>query len=82
LNLSRCWFVAIAFCSCVGFTEWAAAGSPWQPIGPFGGDVRSLAADSHNFSRLFAGTSNSQIYSSADGGKHWARLSEIAPRQD
>jgi photosystem II stability/assembly factor-like uncharacterized protein len=64
------------------FSEWAAAESPWQPIGPFGGDARSLAADPHNFSRLFAGTSNSQIYSSTDGGRHWSRLSEIAPRPD
>jgi photosystem II stability/assembly factor-like uncharacterized protein len=74
--------VAVAFYGCACFTEGAAAGSPWQPIGPFGGDARSLAADPHNFSRLFVGTSNSQIYSSTDGGKHWARLSEIAPRED
>jgi photosystem II stability/assembly factor-like uncharacterized protein len=81
LTPSRCAF-AIAFCSCVCFTEWAAAGTPWQPIGPFGGDARSLVADPHNFSRLFAGTSNSQIYASTDGGQHWSRLSGIGPRQD
>jgi len=80
LTPSRLAVLAIAFCSCL--TEWAAAGTPWQPIGPFGGDARSLAADPHNFSHLFAGTSNSQIYSTTDGGKHWVRLSEIAPRED
>ncbi len=79
---SRGAIIAVAFCSCCCFTEWAAGGSPWRPIGPFGGDARSLVADPHNFSRLFVGTSNSQIYSSADGGKHWVRLSEVAPRQD
>lgn len=66
-----------------GCVLWAAPSeNSWQPIGPFGGDARSLAADPRDFSRLFAGTSNSQIYFSNDGGKHWRRLSEIAPRHD
>jgi photosystem II stability/assembly factor-like uncharacterized protein len=81
LTQSR-WVIAVAVCSCICFTEWAAAGTPWQPIGPFGGDARSLVADPHNFSRLFVGTSNSQIYSSTDGGQHWSRLSAVAPRED
>jgi photosystem II stability/assembly factor-like uncharacterized protein len=68
---------------CLSCILWAAPSeNSWQPIGPFGGDARSLAADPHDFSRLFAGTSNSQIYFSSDGGHHWQRLSELAPRHD
>ncbi len=44
--------------------------------------MRSLAADPTGFSRLFLGTSNSQIYASADGGRHWTHLSELASRDD
>ncbi len=73
--------LAVAFCSSL-WTLWAAAETTWRPIGPFGGDARSLAADPHNFAHLYLGTSNSQIYSSPDGGQHWSRLSEVAARQD
>jgi photosystem II stability/assembly factor-like uncharacterized protein len=64
---------------------WAASLSPsdsWQPVGPFGGDALTLAADPGDFSRLFVGTTNSQIYSSIDGGAHWTHWSEITNRQD
>lgn len=60
----------------------AAADSAWQPLGPYGGDVRSLAAQPDNPSRLFLGTSNSQVYSSSDGGRSWAWWSQISERSD
>ncbi len=51
----------------------------WKQIGPYGGDVRSLAADPRDFSRFFLGTSNGQLYTSTDGGRSWIWWSEIAP---
>lgn len=75
-----------AFLACgrlvlLALVAWPAHGQ-WRPVGPYGGDVRSLAADPTGFPRLFLGTSNSQIYASADGGRHWTHLSELAPRDD
>ena len=84
MRSSRLAFVVL-FLIC---TLWAAAGleassqDSWQPIGPFGGDARSLTADPSDFHRLFAGTSNSQIYFSSDGGRQWSRLSELSSRTD
>ena len=51
--------------------------APWLPIGPDGGDARSLAADPHNADHLLLGTSSSQLFVSNDGGNNWARLSRL-----
>ncbi len=51
-------------------------------MGPTGGDARSLAANPTDFFHLYLGTSNSQVYSSTDGGKTWFWLSQVAPRSD
>jgi len=59
-----------------------SAAAQWKPIGPHGGDVRALAADPGDFSRIFLGTSNGQIYASTDGGRTWLWWAEIAPRSD
>lgn len=48
--------------------------SAWQATGPPGGDVRDLAVDPNNADRLYFGTLDGQIYTSADGGKHWDLL--------
>jgi photosystem II stability/assembly factor-like uncharacterized protein len=53
---------------------------PWQPLGPYGGDVRTVAGRIHDPSRLFLGTSNGQVYSSSDGGRTWTWWSEIGDR--
>jgi len=57
----------------------AAAGSaaPWRPIGPDGGDARSLAADPRNPDRILLGTSSSQLFVSNDGGYTWSRLARV-----
>ena len=47
----------------------------WVPVGPFGGDARSLVADPSNPDRMYLGTRTGQVYVSADGGKSWSRLS-------
>ena len=51
-----------------------AAEQPWQPVGPDGGTVRSLAADPRDPSRIFLGTSAGNLYLSTDSGATWSRL--------
>ena len=46
----------------------------WDVTGPMGGDVRSLAIDPQDPQRLYFGTIDGQIYTSADGGATWERL--------
>ena len=47
------------------------------PIGPDGGDARSLAADPRNPDRILLGTSSSQLFVSNDGGYTWSRLARV-----
>jgi photosystem II stability/assembly factor-like uncharacterized protein len=51
-----------------------AAQQSWQPVGPDGGSVRSLAVDPKNPDRIFLGTSAGNLYLSADSGVNWARF--------
>lgn len=60
----------------------AAHAVTWFPLGPFGGDARSLAADPSNTKRIYMGTDTGWIYRSDDGGNHWARTAHIAKRDD
>src|SRR5215208_7210710 len=46
----------------------------WRTTGPPGGDVRALVVDPNNPDRFYFGTLDGQIYTSADGGKHWQLL--------
>jgi photosystem II stability/assembly factor-like uncharacterized protein len=46
----------------------------WQMTGPFGGDVMALAIDPRDADRILIGTSDGQIYRSADGGTVWKRI--------
>jgi photosystem II stability/assembly factor-like uncharacterized protein len=68
----------IATISALVFTLWMAAAlaaeQPWQPIGPDGGNVRSLAIDPKNPDRIFLGTSAGNLYLSSDGGRNWSRF--------
>ena len=73
----RCLAFCSAFLLLVPPAAWAAQ---WRQIGPYGGDVRSLAADPVDFSRLFLGTSNGQIYASTNGGRSWIWWSQVAPQ--
>jgi photosystem II stability/assembly factor-like uncharacterized protein len=54
----------------------------WFPLGPYGGDARSFAADPGNSKHLYLGTANGWIYESHDGGENWLRLSQIDNRND
>ncbi|HEY5328717.1 MAG TPA: hypothetical protein VIJ79_02435 [Acidobacteriaceae bacterium] len=54
----------------------------WFPLGPYGGDARSFAADPHNPQHLYLGTATGWIYESEDGGAAWKRLSLVGKRDD
>src|SRR5579864_1261901 len=51
-----------------------ASEQPWQPVGPDGGTVRSLAMDPKNPDRIFLGTSAGNLYLSTDKGATWSRF--------
>jgi len=59
-----------------------AHAASWFPLGPFGGDARSLASDPGNPKRLFMGTDSGWIYRSDNGGGSWDRVAHIAKRDD
>lgn len=46
----------------------------WVPVGPTGGDVRSLATDPREPQVLYLGTANGVLYRSEDSGRSWRRL--------
>ena len=46
----------------------------WLPVGPPGGDVRSLAADPRNPRVVYLGTTDGILYRSDDAGRRWRRL--------
>lgn len=51
-----------------------AVEQPWQPVGPDGGTVRSLAIDPKDPDRIFLGTSAGNLYLSTDKGASWSRF--------
>ncbi len=55
----------------------AAQGASWKPVGPDGGDVRSLADDPRDADRILLGTSAGQLFESRDGGENWSRLAHL-----
>lgn len=52
----------------------SARAESWVPVGPPGGDVRSLAADPRDPNRIYLGTADGVLYRSEDGGRRWARM--------
>jgi photosystem II stability/assembly factor-like uncharacterized protein len=69
--------------TCVSFVVAALLFAPpgwaqqWQPLGPEGGSVRSLAFDAKNPDRIFLGTSAGRLYLSSDGGATWSRWASL-----
>jgi len=55
----------------------AAEAQRWQPLGPDGGTVRSLAFDPQNPDRIFLGTSAGWLYLSSNGGANWSRFAHL-----
>jgi photosystem II stability/assembly factor-like uncharacterized protein len=75
MRVSLCKAALFAFTVLAAAVVCAAA--PWRPIGPDGGDARSLAADPRNPDRILLGTSSSQLFVSNDGGYTWSRLARV-----
>ncbi len=46
----------------------------WEITGPFGGDVRSLVVAPDNANVFYLGTSDGQLFRSADGATSWERI--------
>src|SRR5215831_10628428 len=59
-----------------------AAAQSWKPLGPEGGDVRSLAYDANNPDRIFLGTSSGTLFVSTDGGTNWSRRAHLGTSFD
>ena len=72
----------VGLCVLLGAASMPMLALNWFPLGPYGGDARSFAVDQHDSKHLYLGTANGWIYESHDGGENWARLSQIAKRND
>ena len=59
-----------------------AAAQTWRQVGPPGGTVISLEADSRNTKNMYLGTSDGHIFGSQDGGEHWQQLGRIGANHD
>lgn len=74
---SLCVGLTVIFSLCSGLS-----GENWVPLGPDGGDVRSIACDPSNPDHLYLGTSAGRVFTSVDGGKRWSRLTHLGNRDD
>ena len=59
----------------------SASAQTWVPVGPPGGDVRSMAADPRDSRRLYLGTANGLLYRSDDAGARWRRMTPGFPKR-
>ena len=59
-----------------------ARAATWFPLGPYGGDARSFAADPHDSKHLYLGTETGWVYQTHDGGRTWDRVSQVEGRSD
>jgi photosystem II stability/assembly factor-like uncharacterized protein len=64
------------------FLTLAMAQQPWIPVGPDGGDVRTLTRDPHAPNRVLLTTSAGMIFESQNGGANWNRLARVGDRND
>jgi photosystem II stability/assembly factor-like uncharacterized protein len=60
----------------------ASPAQTWRQVGPPGGTVISLEADSHDRKKLYMGTSDGHVFRSNDEGAHWQLISRIGTGQD
>lgn len=54
----------------------------WVPVGPDGGDVRTITRDPHSPDRILITTSAGMIYESLNGGRNWSGLARVGDRDD
>ncbi|MCI0627111.1 MAG: hypothetical protein L0387_36605 [Acidobacteria bacterium] len=65
----------------LGFAHLSAA-QDWRPMGPPGGDVRTLTGDPSDSKRLYLGTADGHVFASTDAGEHWRLLGRVGTRLD
>jgi photosystem II stability/assembly factor-like uncharacterized protein len=63
-------------------TAGTAAAEGWQPVGPSGGDVESLASVPGGTQIMFIGTADGDVFRSDNGGEQWLMVGRIAPEHD
>jgi photosystem II stability/assembly factor-like uncharacterized protein len=70
---------ALAFTSILGTLAHAAPlqAATWQPRGPDGGTVADVAADPFHSGTVLAGTADSGLFRSGDGGTAWAAVAGV-----
>jgi photosystem II stability/assembly factor-like uncharacterized protein len=73
------WLAAIAMAMAASIS---ANAQSWRQVGPPGGTVISLEADSRNTKNMYLGTSDGHVFHSTDEGAHWQLLSRIGTGQD
>jgi len=59
-----------------------ASAQTWRPMGPPGGDVRSLGEDANDPGRIYLGTADGHVFGSRDAGEHWQLLGRAGSRLD
>ena len=65
------WLLALCLLWGLGSGSAAWAVNAWEPSGPWGGDVQSLAVHSDG-QTVWAGTNDGGVFKSTDGGAHWS----------
>jgi len=75
-SLLALWVALLSFFSAT------VSGQDWRPLGPQGGDVRSLSVDPQNAQILYIGTSDGHIFQSTNGGARWELVGRVGERQD
>ena len=71
------YFVAVAVLSSAAFAQ-----QRWTPLGPDGGDVRSLSFDPENPDHILLGTSSGELFASHDRGVTWKRSAHLGQDDD
>jgi photosystem II stability/assembly factor-like uncharacterized protein len=80
--MKSAWLKLLMMLMLASTAAFAAGNRQWTVLGPDGGDVRSLAYDPHNPSRVFLGTSTGVIFVSEDGGHNWSRFAKLGAGDD
>jgi photosystem II stability/assembly factor-like uncharacterized protein len=81
-TVQRKMYRALLFAAVLILTQAAMAAASWTPLGPDGGDVRSLTYDPANPDLIYLGTSSGQIFVSHDGGADWSRFARLGAGDD
>ncbi len=81
-RMTRTTLVSVVLAAGILFGPSAAGAQSWAPVGPPGGDVRSLVADPHDSRIVYLGTGSGGVYRSEDSAHHWQRLKPGFPLPD